>query len=386
MVHAGLVVDRSSRPAKGCGRRAPRRGVTLVELLITMAILTILASVIYGATFSAMESARAARTRTTITKIHTLLMERWESYETRRLALNLAPVNSMVPPLRGRVKNEVTTDLRLLGLRELMRLEMPDRWSDVINQAVPADPTTIATVTFPTFIANVPQLTSSYLRDYQAAAASAKAANPGGARDLLQQFEGAECLYLVVMYATGDGEARELFNERDIGDTDGDGALEILDGWGRPIRFIRWPSGYVRRSALMSGDGQRDHDPFDRFRRDSIPTPPRIAANYPSQMQSSVAFIEKRNTDAANALTASPPQFLAAFRLVPLIFSSGADGESGLFVAPGAVVPYPAEPFASYTYTPPSSSAVTYQLGTPYDQTGNLDTEKDNITNHDAAR
>ena len=49
-----------------------------------------------------------------------------------------------------------------------------------------------------------------------------------------------------------------------IGDTDDDGAPEFLDGWGRPIEFIRWPTGFAERSDLMSGNSDADHENFSK--------------------------------------------------------------------------------------------------------------------------
>ena len=94
---------------------------------------------------------------------------------------------------------------------------------------------------------------------------------------------------MVIMLGTADGEARSFFKESDIGDVDGDGAPEILDGWGQPIQFLRWAPGFAAESELMSGDPAEDHDPYDVFRQD-----PR------------------------------------AFRLSPLIWSAGADGISDI--------------------------------------------------------
>ena len=49
---------------------------------------------------------------------------------------------------------------------------------------------------------------------------------------------------MVITMACGDGEARTLFSENSIGDTDGDGAPEFLDGWKHPINFLRWAPGF----------------------------------------------------------------------------------------------------------------------------------------------
>ena len=95
--------------------------------------------------------------------------------------------------------------------------------------------------------------------------------------------------------------ARTMFGESTIGDTDGDGAKEFLDGWERPINFLRWAPGFdsqiqldAAELAAMSPSEQavavaNDHDPFDIFRVDAL-----------------------------------------AFRLVPLIFSAGGDETFGV--------------------------------------------------------
>jgi hypothetical protein len=45
----------------------------------------------------------------------------------------------------------------------------------------------------------------------------------------------------------GDKSALDYFDSTEIGDTDGDGMPEILDGWGTPLTFIRWPAGYCEQ-------------------------------------------------------------------------------------------------------------------------------------------
>ena len=133
-----------------------------------------------------------------------------------------------------------------------MLMEVPDRWSDVLLNAVPADPTGLADARYPFYQdmqGNSPtgrtSLANIYLRRYAAIANldNSLTGNPNTREEILNN-QGAECLYMVITLATGDGEARSQFGERDIGDTDGDGALEFLDAWGRPIEFLRWAPGF----------------------------------------------------------------------------------------------------------------------------------------------
>ena len=280
----------------------PSRGVTLIELLITMAIIATLSAVFVGATRSAMEAASAARTKSTIAKIHSLLMEHWASYETRRADIKPSILNDIkdaFPDLR--LQSQATADARLLAKRELMKLEMPDRWSDVLRAGIPNN-NFLGASEGDTLILNAPtSLSQSYLRRYRNL--------PSGiSYDQLLENQSAECLYLTVMLATGDGEASSLFNPKDIGDTDEDGALEFLDGWGNPIRFIRWPAGFVNESDLMTGNADTDHDPFDAYLRDLPSTVTPRVQYYPSSMKVYIDEIRSRNTAGIQ---------IAAYRLFP---------------------------------------------------------------------
>jgi hypothetical protein len=239
-----------------------------------------------------------------------------------------------------RAKALATTVANLRAKRELMKLELPDRWSDITGNLFGATPRgPLTSPRYPTHLDDRPTLSKIYLRRYEST-------NPS------ERFEGAECLYMIIMYACGDGEARTMFSARDIGDVDGDGAPEFLDGWGRPIHFVRWPAGFV--SAMQPLDNTLDppdrnpdidHDPFDPFRVDPN-----------------------------------------AYRLVPLIFSSGPDGET--IQVPGDIhVDYPnnnpgeqLNPYAAIYGNEENSNRV--QLGTVGGPDGTSNAHVDDIHNH----
>lgn len=66
---------------------------------------------------------------------------------------------------------------------------------------------------------------------------------------------------MVTLQGGFDQDAAEAFRSDEIGDVDGDSAPEFLDGWGRPIRFIRWPAAFT--SPLMD---VQTRDPLDHAR------------------------------------------------------------------------------------------------------------------------
>ena len=55
-------------------------------------------------------------------------------------------------------------------------------------------------------------------------------------------------------FGTADTDA-DAFKESELADTDGDGLREIVDGFGNPIRFYRWPTRLLRPAADADGSG-----------------------------------------------------------------------------------------------------------------------------------
>jgi type II secretory pathway pseudopilin PulG len=279
-----------------------RRAVTLIELLIVMLIITILAGLILGVAAVAGETARESQSKHTVLRLHKLLMDHYDTYKTRRVKVRDEVLRGIeLQNWTAARKGQAKAAARLYALRELMIMEIPDRWSDITL-------TDNSQVRYPYFL-DVSQsgtsgrtaLSSIYLRRCQQATPTA-------------EHQGAECLYLVITLACGEGEARSQFGEDSIGDTDGDGAYEFLDGWGHPINFLRWASGFDSQVQIdantlddpPSGDPEDawnaaasgDHDPFDLYR---------VHSSY-------------------SAASGDRP----AFRLVPLILSSGRDESFGI--------------------------------------------------------
>ncbi|HMP05781.1 MAG TPA: prepilin-type N-terminal cleavage/methylation domain-containing protein, partial [Lacipirellulaceae bacterium] len=334
-----------------------RRGLTLIELLITMTIIAIISAAVLGTVSAAMEAGRQARTRSTITKIHSLLMEQWESYATRRVDVHpdwIAYANNLPRNARG----QMIADMRLLALRELMKLEMPDRWSDVANQDLPA-----TQQARPHVLRSPPAVSQTYFRRYLQISDNVDA-------ETVLQNQQAECLYMTVMFLTGDGEARTLFSAQEIGDTDNDGAPEFLDGWGNPIRWIRWAPGFAPQSALMAGDADQDLDPFDVYRRDA----PSIISPFPNQYPGLVRDHIQEMRERNRFVREDNETRLLARRLVPLVFSVGPDGDSGIAIGMVGNL-HRAVGLDPYAANPDDG----LQLGAPIP--GN-DAWRDNITNH----
>ncbi|MBI1900585.1 MAG: type II secretion system protein [Planctomycetia bacterium] len=314
-------------------RIAPGRGgFTLIELLMVILIIGILASIVMGALHAAQQSGRAAQTRTTISKIHQQLMLQWEAQRTRRVPTYALPSD-----------NARTFAARQLQVRrDLMRADFPDRYEDIFDAPIyPGIP--------PADAANIQNhVRNSALRQsYERAIARVGTATPANAS--------AECLYLIATYGLNSETEFKVFSF-EVGDTDQDGMREFIDGWGRPIQFLRWAPGFIPRlgavTDLQNDNGTSSQGVFRPERRDSFdplgvnPVPP-----------------------------GSPPRF--GYDLTPLIYSAGLDSEYGLFVPPAGTLAQRRNPYSAYG---------PMQAGQPLLGATGASVEggghQDNITNH----
>ena len=208
------------------------RGFTLVELLVVITIIAMLAAVALGALAKTREAAKLAATKATVAKLNDIVMRRYESYMIRRVPISLTGLSP-----------KQAAEVRLDAIRDLMRMEMPERFPDI------TDP--------PKKLPHVNRALAqpSLQRIYQTRIG---AKSPG-------DHAGAKCLYLWV--TTSMPEAKGMFTAAEIGEPDGDGLKMFLDGWGKPINFLRWAPGFSDDSNIQVKDPtlgpNGHHDPFD---------------------------------------------------------------------------------------------------------------------------
>lgn len=243
-----------------------RAGFTLIELMTVVLVISILASTILFAMYGAVQEAKEARTRTQIARINDLIMTRWESYRTRPIRVRSSVLNSNNP--------NVVATARLNALRDLMRMELPDRKADIADDPVSGIPR--------------PAVSLRFKRIYDA-----------NEMTWTKEYEDAECLYLILQSINENGtNGLDFIHESEIGDKDGDGMLEIWDAWGTPLAFLRWPAGYVEHhfvdsnnvthivpsySNLQTADPVNFPDPFNPLkvqqRSSMTPSDPGIRSN-----------------------------------------------------------------------------------------------------------
>lgn len=242
--------------APACARC--RSAFTLIELMVVTVLIISLAGLALAGMGVARQRAKIDKTKSTIRKLHEIIVPHYESYIRRRVPLVLSSTNA-----------RLIAQARLERIRTLAMYEMPDSWVDVaIGSGTTGTLTGGGTVPAYAWTATA--------RSY---------ASPSVAL-LNEQYPSSECLYAIMSRGVKDVEVMEQFRNDEVGDIDQDSAPEFLDGWGRPIAFMRWPTGFVSPySPIQIDDPINRHDPFDPMR------------------------IEP-----------------AAFSMVPLIYSAGPDG------------------------------------------------------------
>jgi prepilin-type N-terminal cleavage/methylation domain-containing protein len=291
-------------------------GFTLIELLVVMAIILLLSSAILVALTELQASTKKGRCQQQIKKIDQLIMQRWDELLHKPLAVQFDSL--------GPAPTQLNINARklqiLIARRELMRLEMPDRITDITDNPV----------VFPHGIQmQLPATTATFRRK--------KAYNESLGNIWNEQNQGAECLYLILsVMQDRDSSALDFFFPSEIGDTDGDGMLEILDGFNQPIGFLRWAPGISARTGvdLRWGIANADDD------NDGILDTGSEATSLGSDDYRSFSDIQKVNAaDSPDATDMGAADFRLfdtnpsndPFNLFPLIMSSGRDGSFGTY-------------------------------------------------------
>jgi prepilin-type N-terminal cleavage/methylation domain-containing protein len=289
-------------------------GFTLIELLVVMAIIALLSAALLVALTELQASTKKGRCQQQIKKIDQLIMRHWNQLLHKPLAIQF---NSLGP-----TPSQLNINARklqiLIARRELMRLEMPDRITDITDNPV----------VFPGgFQMQLPATTATFRRKVAYNATIGNTWN--------EQNQGAECLYLILsVMQDRDSSALDFFFPGEIGDTDSDGMPEILDGFGQPIGFLRWAPGISARTGIDlrwglagnddDGDGTDDNGSEAGYGDDyrSRSDIQKVnAADSPDATDMGAADYRLFDTNPSND----------PFNLFPLIMSAGRDGSFGTY-------------------------------------------------------
>ena len=323
----GTVPFCAKHPSGRSGKRGPSPfcsplGFTLIELLVTITIIGMLAAMMLGALHAAGNAGKVAATKATIAKLNTIIMQRYESYMTRRVPITITGLSP-----------SQAAEVRLGAIRDLMRMEMPDRWEDVTDDVSFLTSVFIPVHHRPAYTDLISGKPVPYSQPVPEPALHQLYRNrygPGGnvtAGIPNMNSNSGKILYMLV--SMGSPEAMEQFNQSEI-KADTDGWSYFVDGWGQEIRFLRWAPGvssctdpdFIKATGIQ-WTGFSDIQPgvaqgYPKFNPPGSNTPLLDASGNPVGGRADHDPFDTRNVD------------LAGFRLVPLIYSFGRAGTPNL--------------------------------------------------------
>ena len=272
------------------------RGFTLVELLIVVAIIAALLSFIGVAAMSSIGTARITATKATITKVQGLLQQRVDAVGL--LKPSPTEIGALLRDFTDKRRAEVMAN------KLNFRNAFPQTWAELVSTkryVLPAGypPTTINFAT-----------------------------------------ESGEVLYFILTQANVVGyspEGTEAFSSSEIKDTDSppNGVPELIDAWGKPLRFYRWPTRLIRGTAWAPGSFPLALSPQAKALINSLPT---VASELGHDPDDRYGLLRAKltATEISNFETGAGGFPRGRFHTmdtywVPLIVSGGPDLITGLF-------------------------------------------------------
>jgi prepilin-type N-terminal cleavage/methylation domain-containing protein len=196
------------------GELSRRAGFSLIEILVVIGLIAFLTAALVAVIPRVGNAAKVASTKATIKKVDEMLNDRVNGFrrwiqKQDQLAAGNAPSYVTNSPFASTFASN-PVQARALAVKYAFRLYFPQVFSE-----------------FQTPI------------------------NPPASHQRVT--ESSECLYQFLtngpLFDTEPPSAADL-KAIETADTDGDGLPEIVDGWGQPLRFYRWPTRLVRPAAF----------------------------------------------------------------------------------------------------------------------------------------
>ena len=250
-------------------RRSSRSAFTLIELLLVISIVAVLGTLAVGVIGSAQEDARVAASRARATLIQKAMEVELEDYEVRRSPIPFAAIGALtaaVPDTVWEGSNQGDPNF-LLHAKNLKRMIVADLIRCEFPSGRAGEPVRLGqfpSQTLLQYMVNVLQLnpqlvnsnlTTSYFHRIQPANVSrwiplrsdqrnsfgpppVDITNPTEDEVEQLQADSSEILYLALSQLEFDGTNMiDSLGTAAVGDTDGDGFLEIVDAFGDPMAF-----------------------------------------------------------------------------------------------------------------------------------------------------
>jgi prepilin-type N-terminal cleavage/methylation domain-containing protein len=298
-----------------------RKGFTLIELMVVIAIIAVLATLAIGATMRYIASQKEANTRTIFSSLDKDLQRHWAKVIADAKAepsgnISAAVWNMAITPT---FPNGDPNLARIIWIK--MRL----------MEAFPTTYAEIDTVNNPLYLNNyIPAGLRKYIASYQKKLA-------GSTPVLVNKIDtqSAACLLIALSVPKGNAKA---FDPDSIASNLGQEVLAngtkqnqfIIDGWGNPVLFFRFPTPDLSTWSSLGGMDPQSNNPAKKTSLGSgigaDPADPEGKLQNPN-WNNGGAGVSLFESICHPVHTAAGP---FAWYITPVIASAGSDGVPGL--------------------------------------------------------
>jgi prepilin-type N-terminal cleavage/methylation domain-containing protein len=294
-----------------------RRGFSLTEILVVIAIIGVLASLAAVGTIAMIGNRQARNTEATMKVVNKLLQDRWSSV--------IADAKKETPSAAAVVLAK--------GANPLVDRDPTGERAKVIMVKVrlmEAFPVTYSEVLTPTVVNTFVSQHKSYFAKYQTTITAGMMTGAPG--------ESSACLLMALKALQGSGVAVDDQLKYAVANSDGKNPINVLiDGWSKPMSFYRfpWNNANLRAANPATATNSRSAQFCDPTDPDGTlvnttwhGSPATYAANYPIMaFRNRTALQVFENSFHTIAMANSPG---VANYTIPVIVSAGKDGKFGL--------------------------------------------------------
>jgi type II secretory pathway pseudopilin PulG len=313
-----------------------RNAFTLVEVLVSFVIISVISGMVAIALSGAQRQAQDTRAKAMIDRLNLSILRLYEDESQRRVAMP------------GNVRDgEAVSHAQLIFKRDWLRAILPNNKADMDVGSGRSGAPNIAPIPYRTNAVEPPVAPAVAPENSRALASQRyrqrvmRTLNVGtwaAAWDIwTPEHQSAECLYQIFASSTLDGEPLlKQLRTRDIADTDEDGMPEIVDSWGVPLLWMRWPTGFYLKNRWVADESDttawptvgelaaiirnRGDDPLDLLRMD-----PRYRSEYDYDLASTTNDLVDPRTNNNSIMVDK-----LTYAVRPMIVSAGSDGEFDL--------------------------------------------------------